>query len=95
MKFSDYKNSSKSKTEENMGNLDKNQRRFLQNFLKNYEGKNKSDVMAEIIKVAEKQRRDGNLSDGDLDNFSDMLFPMLNDAQRKELTEIILTLKTK
>lgn len=95
MKFSDYKNDNRSKTEESTVNLDKNQERFLKTFLKNYEGKNKSDIVAEIIKVAEKQRIEGNLGDADLDNFSDMLYPMLNSDQRKELTDIIARLKTK
>lgn len=73
--------------------MDKNAERLLRNFVKDYEGKSQSDVMAEIIKVAEKNRREGKLSDADLDNFANMLRPMLDRNQLQELEAIISRLK--
>lgn len=93
MKFSDYKNNTNDSTKSSK-KMDKNAERLLRNFVKDYEGKSQSDVMAEIIKVAEKNRREGKLSDADLDNFANMLRPMLDKNQLQELETIISRLKT-
>ncbi len=94
MKFSDYKQNSSNKKQTNNQKMDKNAERLLRNFVKDYEGKSQSDIVSEIVKVAEKNRREGKLSDGDLDNFADMLRPMLDETQRSELDLIIKKLKT-
>lgn len=93
MKFTDYKNTEKSKNDQN-NILDKNQEAILKGFLKNYEGKSQSDLINEIIKVAEENRKKGKLSDADLDNFYLMLKPMVTKQQLSELEKIILRLKT-
>ncbi len=92
MKFSDYKNNTNDSNKSSK-KMDKNAERLLRNFVKDYEGKSQSDVMAEIIKVAEKNRREGKLSDADLDNFANMLRPMLDRNQLQELETIISRLK--
>lgn len=96
MKFSEYKNG---KTQNNASNqsvkLDKNKEKLIRNFLSGYEGKSQEDLISEITKTAEKNRRDGNLTDKDLDDFKVMLTPYLNAEQRKILNDVISGLKTK
>lgn len=96
MKFSEYK---KGKTPNNASNqsvkLDKNKEKLIRNFLSGYEGKSQEDLIAEITKTAEKNRREGNLTDKDLDDFKVMLTPYLNAEQRKILNDVISGLKTK
>lgn len=96
MKFSEYK---KGKTKNNASNqsvkLDKNKEKLIRNFLSGYEGKSQEDLISEITKTAEKNRRDGNLTDKDLDDFKVMLTPYLNAEQRKILNDVISGLKTK
>ena len=51
--------------------------------------------MKAILKEAEKGRKNGTLSDGDIDNFSDMISPMLNAEQKKTLEKVVKRLKNK
>lgn len=92
MKFSEFK----SKKQPNKSEVfDKTSENLLRSFVTGYEGKTQEEIIAEIIKVAEKNRREGKLSDADLDNFKATLTPMLNDVQKRELDKIIARLKTK
>jgi ATP-dependent Lon protease len=52
------------------------------------------DVMMQIIREAEKGRRNGTLSDQDIDNFASKVAPILNDKQRKMLSKIVERLKS-
>lgn len=95
MNFKDYK---KNKTEQAsspdpFANLDKGAKNLLSGFLKDYEGKSYDEVLSEVIAVATKNRKEGKLSDSELDGFSAMLKPMLNPLQVKELDKIIQKLK--
>ncbi len=96
LKFSQYNKKEKSNFKsENFDKerLDKNTERLLKNFVKDYEGKSQQQIIDEIIKVAQKNRREGKLSNADLDNFYNMLYPMLNGSQKEQLTQIIDSLK--
>lgn len=96
MKFSEYKNvKGDNKSSKNDLKSDKNKEKLIRNFLSSYEGKSQEDLIAEITKTAEKNRREGNLTDKDLDDFKVMLTPYLNAEQRKILNDVISGLKTK
>ena len=58
-----------------------------------YEGKSAEEMMQAIIKEAEKGRKNGTLSDRDIDNFASSIAPLLNDKQRKMLSTIVERLK--
>ncbi len=92
MKFSEYK---ESKKQNNDVKSNDNAESLLKNFISGYEGKSQAELISEIIKVAEKNRREGKLSDSDLDNFAMTLSPMLDLSQQKELDKIISRLKAK
>lgn len=86
MKFSDYQSSSGQK-------LSGENKQLLKNLLKNYEGKNQREIIDDIVKIAEEKRRQGTLTDGELDNFYQMLLPMVNAEQKKLLDDVIARLK--
>ncbi len=58
-----------------------------------YEGASEDEIIAAIISEAEKSRRNGTLTDRDLDNFQATLSPMLNEKQRRKLNKVIRYLK--
>ena len=66
---------------------------MLKSFASKYEGASKGDLISAIKKEAEKGRRNGTLSDKDIDNFASMLLPMLNPSQKAELKKIVEELK--
>lgn len=59
-----------------------------------YEGKNADEIMRAILKEAERGRKNGTLSDKDIDDFSNMISPMLTDGQRKTLDKVVKRLKS-
>lgn len=58
-----------------------------------YEGKSADEILRAIISEAEKGRRNGTLSDADIDNFAATVSPMLDEKQRKTLKAIVAKLK--
>lgn len=58
-----------------------------------YEGKSGEELMKAILLEAEKGRKNGTLSDKDIDNFASVISPMLNDKQRKTLETVVKRLK--
>ena len=66
---------------------------LLKGFAKKYEGASEQDIVSAILKEAEKGKKNGTLKNSDIDNFRDMLYPMLNPTQRKSLDKIVKTIK--
>lgn len=58
-----------------------------------YEGKSSEDMMSAIIAEAEKGRKNGTLTDEDIDNFAATISPLLDAKQRKMLSVIVGRLK--
>lgn len=58
-----------------------------------FEGKNGDDVLKAIVKESERGRKNGTLTDADIDNFSAMLAPMLTAEQNKMLGKIVKKIK--
>ncbi len=102
MNFKEYKKSSNEVAREKKDKASKNPEqklskgaeRLLKNFVKDYEGKSQEEVISEIVTLAQKNRDAGKLSDGDLDNFYNMLVPMLDKEQVKILDGVIAKLKS-
>ncbi len=76
------------KTSEQNNNMD-----LLKSLAKKYEGASENDIITAIMLEAEKGRKRGTLKDSDIDNFYNMLYPMLNASQRKKLDEVVKKLK--
>ncbi len=65
----------------------------IKNFAGKYEGASESELLSEIMKEAEKGRKNGTLTDSDIDRFKSMLEPMLNSSQRAKLNKIVDKIK--
>lgn len=66
---------------------------LAQEVAKAFYGKSQKDVWQAIIAQAEKGKKDGTLTNADLDNFYSSAYPILNGAQRQKLKSIIKKLK--
>lgn len=60
---------------------------------KEYAGKSESDIFGEILSRAEKGKREGTLTNADIDRFYSALSPSLTAAQRKKLKKVVEDLK--
>ena len=58
-----------------------------------YRGKNSQAVLADIVSSAERGKREGTLTNGEIDAFYRRFAPMLNFVQRKKLAQIVEQLK--
>lgn len=56
-------------------------------------GKSTAQILQTIISEAEHGKREGTLTNADLDNFYNALSPILDGAKRKKLKEVIARLK--
>lgn len=93
MNFKDYKATERPTDNVEQVKSSDNPMGLLTAFLKSQEGKSRDQIVAEIKAIATKSRREGKLSDGELDNFYRMLKPVLKGDQLKILDETIASLK--
>ena len=56
-------------------------------------GKSEGQLVQKIIAEAERGKREGTLTNADLDNFYNALAPMVDGFKRKKLKEVITRLK--
>lgn len=56
-------------------------------------GKSTAQIMQTIISEAERGKREGRLTNADLDNFYQAVYPVLDGAKRRKLKEVIARLK--
>jgi hypothetical protein len=66
---------------------------MVKNLSQKFDGKNTNDLISAIYKEAEKGKRQGTLSNADLDNFAMTIYPFLDDKKRKYLKKIVDELK--
>lgn len=57
-------------------------------------GKTEGQILSTIIAEAERGKREGTLSNADLDNFYNVLAPMLDGFKKRKLKEVITRLKS-
>ncbi len=57
-------------------------------------GKNERQILATIISEAERGKREGTLTNADLDNFYTALSPLLDGFKKRKLKEVITRLKS-
>ena len=61
---------------------------------KAFNGKSEGQILQTIIAQAEQGKREGTLTNADLDNFYNTLAPLLDGFKRQKLRQIILKLKS-
>lgn len=62
-------------------------------FASAYEGKSADEVMSAILAEAEKGKKNGTLTDAEVDKFASTVSPFLTDKQRKMLNVIVKKIK--
>ena len=93
----DGENSKKSENAEapKSGNTNYNQTVNMATMLaKAFDGKSEGQILQTIIAQAEQGKRDGTLTNADLDNFYKTLSPLLDGFKRQRLKQIITKLKS-
>jgi hypothetical protein len=63
------------------------------NIAKAFSGKSEGQIYSTIIAQAEQGKRDGTLTNADLDNFYNAVAPLVDGFKRKKLAQIIARLK--
>lgn len=66
---------------------------LAKNVSKLMNGKNETQLLHTIIAEAERGKREGRLTNADIDNFYNTVSPMLDGFKRKKLKEVITRLK--
>lgn len=93
MDFNEYVKNNSSNSGANGGQVDKNLFDLVNSLASRFDGKNQSELLMAIYEEAKKGKRQGTLTNAEIDNFSMMLSPMLDDKQRKVLNKIVKELK--
>jgi hypothetical protein len=75
-------------------NSSQNYMNIISSLAKKYEGASESDLISAIMLEAEKGRKNGTLTNNDIDNFVKVLSPMLNASQQKKLYEVVKKIKS-
>ena len=57
-------------------------------------GKSETQILHTILTEAERGKREGTLTNADLDNFYNALSPMLDGIKKRKLREVIIKLKS-
>ena len=63
------------------------------NFAKQYEGKNQSEIMGDILSLASKGKKDGSINIEQIEGFANTLAPSLNAEQKAKLAEVLKLIK--
>lgn len=89
--FANYSNHSKNGT-----NSDKNSdwERELKQAAAHYNGKNEAELLRDIFARAQEGKRDGTLTNEQIDAFYKQISPMLDSSKRKKLQKLLLQLKS-
>ena len=91
--FNSYVNSQNNKQKDGANGMDKNLYNLVQSLAGRFDGKSQGELIKAIYEEAKKGKQNGTLSNGDIDNFVNMLSPMLDDKKRKMLKKIAEELK--
>ena len=73
--------------------MDKNLFDLVSSLAGRFDGKSQGELIRAIYEEAKKGKRNGTLSNADIDNFVYMLSPLLDDKKRKMLKKIASELK--
>lgn len=90
---SDPNNAPKNERPQNAGDVN-NTVELAKILSKAMAGKNERQILGTIIAEAERGKREGTLTNADLDNFYTALSPLLDGFKKKKLKEVITRLKS-
>lgn len=87
--FNDYIKNSSGKKDIGSGNLFD----LVNSLAGKFDGKSQNELMKAVYEEAKRGKQNGTLTNADIDNFSNMLAPLLDDKKRKMLYKIVEELK--
>ena len=91
--FNSYVNNQNNKQKDGAKGIDKNLYGLVQALAGKFDGKSQGELIKAIYEEAKNGKQKGTLSNADIDNFVNMLSPMLDDKKRKMLLKIAEELK--
>ena len=77
----------------NTEDLDPNIFNLVSSLSKKFDGKNTNDLLKAIYQETLKGKKKGTLSNEDIDRFSQMLMPLLDDKKKEVLKSVVKKLK--
>ena len=90
----DFKSYTPENSNGNQGSADfNNTAEFAKMITRAMNGKSEGQLLQSIIAEAARAKRDGTLTNADLDNFYNMVSPMVDGFKRKKLKEVVTRLK--
>ncbi len=89
--FNDFANNSQNNF--NGGSNNSNIYNTISELAKKFDGKSQNELLEAIYQEALKGKRNGTLTNAEIDRFGMMLAPMLDDKKRKILEKVIRELK--
>ena len=90
----DFKSYTPENGKGNQGRTDvNNTAEFAKMITRAMNGKSEGQLLQSIIAEAERGKREGTLTNADLDNFYNMVSPMVDGFKRKKLKEVVTRLK--
>ena len=87
MDFNDYVKNSKANQPD--GDIFKR----VSEIAKNFEGKSVNELLKAVYEEAEKGKKNGTLTNAEIDSFASILYPFLDESKRKILDKIVKDLK--
>ena len=66
---------------------------MLSAFARKYEGASEDEILNAIVAEAENGKKKGTLTNAEIDNFANMILPLLNASQKQKLAKIIEKIK--
>lgn len=98
--FKNYMRNNRSKPKISDADLKKVKQNFsdseiknVENITKQYENMSEGELMGEISRMAAAQKKNGSLSNAEIDHFTNNIMPMLDAEQKRKLSGIINMLK--
>ena len=92
--FNEYvKNTSDNENRPKTNNSKQNITDLVTRLANRFDGKNTQELILAIYNEAKKGKKNGTLTNKDIDNFAVMLSPLLDDKKRKMLNKIVAELK--
>lgn len=72
---------------------DKDNMKNIQDTISKYEGKSEDEMLIELMKMVDKEKKEGSFNIDAISNFARTAAPMLNQEQREKMEAIIKQLK--
>lgn len=88
--FSDYINSTNIDDEKNIKN---NKNEKLEDLIENYSKLSDNDLMKEFLKLTIERKKQGSLSDGELETLKSTILPYLDEKQKNTLENLLEMIK--